>query len=475
VLPVTLAMRFAARSHVGMVRDGNEDSVYAGPRVLAVADGMGGHAAGEVASAVAIGAIAQLDEDVPGADLLDALRRSATAANDHLHDMVEGDGALEGMGTTLTALLFAGTRLGMLHIGDSRCYLLRDGELTQITKDHTLVQTLVDEGRISEEQASTHPQRSLITQALDGRGSIDPDLSVREARAGDRYLLCTDGLTGPVAQTSTLRDALLLPDPQDACDRLVQLALRGGGPDNVTVIVADIVEDTAPGSTAPVIAGAAAAAPQPPPPGVTDSSAARARAAEGRDLPPAPPRAAPAAAAGGSKRRHGRRVATALVLSLLLVAAAATAGWAYLRSQYYVGIDGEQVAVFRGVRSTVGGVALSTVEERTPLEMDRLDEDALAQVERGIVAKDREEAGEIVERLIERAGPECIPDTAVPAPTQPPLGSLLPASPSPSPPPLAPSPPGTAAAPTPIPTFIPAPSPSPPPTTGLARCPALAS
>ena len=156
--------------------------------------------------------------------------------------MVEGDPALEGMGTTLVALLFAGGRLGLLHVGDSRCYLLRDGELSQITHDHTLVQTLVDEGRISEEEASSHPQRSLITRALDGRGEVELDLSVREARAGDRYLLCTDGLTGPVGRRETLLESLEIPDPQACADRLIDLALRGGGPDNITLIVADVVD-----------------------------------------------------------------------------------------------------------------------------------------------------------------------------------------------------------------------------------------
>ncbi|MCU1591034.1 MAG: protein serine/threonine phosphatase, partial [Frankiales bacterium] len=265
---MTLALRFAARSHTGLLREGNEDSVYAGPRLLAVADGMGGHAAGEVASAVAIAAIAPLDEDAPGPDLLDALLQAAMSANQHLHDMVEGDAALEGMGTTLTAILWGGSRLGLLHIGDSRCYLLRDGELSQITHDHTLVQTLVDAGRISEEEAEAHPQRNVITNVLDGRDGLEPDLSVREVRPGDRYLLCSDGLTGPVGSTDTLRDALGLANPQEAVDRLVQLALRGGGPDNITVIVADAVETDQPLPAVPVVAGAAAEAPQAAPPGL---------------------------------------------------------------------------------------------------------------------------------------------------------------------------------------------------------------
>jgi protein phosphatase len=426
---MTLALRFAARSHTGLLREGNEDSVYAGPRILAVADGMGGHAAGEVASAVAIAAIAHLDEDAPGSDLLDTLRISAVSANDHLRDMVAGDPGLDGMGTTLTAFLFAGNRLGMLHIGDSRAYLLRDGVLTQITHDHTLVQTLVDEGRISEEEASTHPQRSLITRALDGRQGIEPDLSVREVRPGDRYLLCTDGLTGPVGRLETLQEALGIADPQESCDRLVQLALRGGGPDNVTVIVADVVEGSSLRSSAPVVAGAAAESPQAPPEGIADTAAARARTAEGRDVAP-PPRTAAAPQVQAARGRRGRRTAVVSLLVLGLLAVGAGAGWAYVRSQYYVGVDGEQVAIFRGVDGAVGPVRLSSLEERTALTTERLDPIAANRVEQGIVAADRAAAEQIVERL-EQQFPECTPapvPTTVPTPLPSPPAAGLPAA-----------------------------------------------
>jgi PPM family protein phosphatase len=423
---VTLALRFAARSHTGLLREGNEDSVYAGPRVLAVADGMGGHAAGEVASAVAIAAIAPLDEDVPGNDLLDVLRERAVAANAHLRDMVTGDQALEGMGTTLTVFLFAGSRLGMLHIGDSRAYLLRDGVLTQITHDHTLVQALVDEGRISEQEASSHPQRSLITRALDGREGIEPDLSVRETRPGDRYLLCTDGLTGPVARPETLQEALEIPDPQEACDRLVQLALRGGGPDNVTVIVADVVDGNGLRPSAAVVAGAAADAPQPPPEGIATSSAARARAAEGRDVERV---RAPAVEDDAATPRppRSRRVALAGLLVVALLAAGLGAGWAYVRSQYYVGVDGESVAIYRGVRGSVAGVDFSSVAERTSLDVERLDGIWRSRVQRGVVVSDRTAASRFVARL-EDDNPECTPEPAAGAtPTPTPSASASPA------------------------------------------------
>jgi protein phosphatase len=414
---------------------------------------MGGHAAGEVASAVAIAALAPLDEDAPGSDLLDVLRERAVAANDHLRDMVHGDQALDGMGTTLTAFLFAGSRLGMIHIGDSRAYLLRDGALTQITHDHTLVQALVDEGRISEEEASSHPQRSLITRVLDGRDGIEPDLSVREVRAGDRYLLCTDGLTGPVGRTETLQEALEITDPQAACDRLVQLALRGGGPDNVTVIVADVVDASGLRPSPAVIAGAAADSPQPGPAGFGESSAARARAAEGRDVPPPSRPPADAPSDGDRSGPHRRRAALIGLLAVGLLAAAAVGGWAYVRSQYYVGVDGDEVAIFRGVSGSVAGVEFAEVAERTDLTTERLDRLSLSRVERGIVARDRPDAESIVARL-EDDNPECTPAEEVP--------STLPTP--------APTPSGT-----PVPSANPTPSQAAVPSALAPLCPAGAS
>ena len=372
----------------------NQDSVYAGPRLLAVADGMGGHAAGEVASAMALASIAPLDEDAPGADLLGALKDAADAANAHLRDMVSADEDLSGMGTTLVALLFSGTRLGLLHVGDSRCYLLRDDELTQITHDHTLVQSLIDEGRISEADASSHPQRSVITRVLDGRDDVTFDLSVREVRHGDRYLLCSDGLTGPVGSLETLREALLIAEPQGAVDRLVELALRGGGPDNVTVVIADVVNDDQT-TTRPVVAGAAADSPQEPPAALAESPASRARVAEGRDVPP--PRRPAAVAAPG---RNKSRTRIALLVLLLLIFSGAATGYTYVRSQYFVGIDEGRVTVFRGVHGSVAGISLNTVQQRTTLESELLSEVERSRLERGIVAKDEDDATDIVNRLI---------------------------------------------------------------------------
>src|SRR5258705_13319834 len=250
---MSLVLRYAARSDRGLVRANNEVSVYAGARVLALADGMGGHAAGEVASQLVIAALAHLDDDEPGGDVLSKLDAAVREGNSAIAAHVEADPELEGMGTTLTAILFAGNRIGMIHIGDSRGYLLRDGELTQITKDDTFVQTLVDEGRITKEEAHSHPQRSLIMRALTGH-EVEPTLTMREVRLGDRYLLCSDGLSDPVSD-ETIHEALQIPDVAESAYRLIELALRGGGPNNMTVVVADVVDyDYA--QTQPILAGA---------------------------------------------------------------------------------------------------------------------------------------------------------------------------------------------------------------------------
>src|ERR1700735_2368229 len=239
---MTLALRYAIRSDVGLLREGNEDSAYAGPHLLAIADGMGGHAAGEVASSVAISALTGLDSDVPVDHLLDALAAAVAAANSTLHEMSVEDPSVEGMGTTLTALLWSGSTVAVCHIGDSRAYLLRDGEFHQITRDHTLVQSLVDDGRLSPAQAATHPQRSLVMRALQSGTEAEPDLSLIEAKAGDRYLLCSDGLSDVVSD-DTMRTTLLQEsDREKAVARLIDLAMRGGGPDNITCIVGDVVE-----------------------------------------------------------------------------------------------------------------------------------------------------------------------------------------------------------------------------------------
>jgi serine/threonine protein phosphatase PrpC len=238
--PGPLTIRYAVKTDIGLRREDNEDSAYAGPRLLAVADGLGGHAGGEVASAAVIDALRPLDTEVPAGELLNALDHAVRRASSALGDIVEADPSLRGLGTTLTALLWSGSQLGLVHIGDSRAYLVRDGEVFQITHDHTMVQLLLDDGRITTEEVASHPQRSLLLRAL-GDFSSEPDLQLREARPGDRYLLSSDGLH-EVADAEAIRRVLLtVADPDQAATELVALAIANGGPDNITCIIADVV------------------------------------------------------------------------------------------------------------------------------------------------------------------------------------------------------------------------------------------
>jgi serine/threonine protein phosphatase PrpC len=349
---VTLVLRYAARSDRGLVRANNEDSVYAGARLLALADGMGGHAAGEVASQLVIAALAHLDDDEPGGDLLSKLNAAVREGNSAIAAHVEADPDLEGMGTTLTAILFAGNRLGLVHIGDSRGYLLRDGELAQITKDDTFVQTLVDEGRITLEEAHSHPQRSLIMRALTGH-EVEPTLIMREARAGDRYLLCSDGLSDPVSH-ETILEALQIPDVAESADRLIELALRGGGPDNVTVVVADVV-DYDYGQTQPILAGAVSGDDDqvaPPNTSAGRASAFNPRRNEAQRVAPPPEEELP------RKPRSRRRVFVAAVLLVLVVLAVLAVGREVVRSNYYVTEHNGTVSIMQGVQGSFLGFAL---------------------------------------------------------------------------------------------------------------------
>jgi PPM family protein phosphatase len=233
-----MSLRYAARTDIGRVRAENEDSAYAGERLLAVADGFGGHGRGKPASAAAIEALRPLDSGEFSGDLLDALDQAARDADSALRDMTRSDPSLEGMGTTLTALLWSGSRLGLVHVGDSRAYVLREGRLARMTDDHTYVQSLVDEGRLAPEEAASHPDRPLLVRALQG-GGVAADLKPHEARPGDRYLLCSDGLSTVVPEETVLEALTTIPDPDETVARLIDLANDEGGPDNVACVIAD--------------------------------------------------------------------------------------------------------------------------------------------------------------------------------------------------------------------------------------------
>ena len=383
---MTLTLRYAAQSDRGLIRDLNQDSVYAGPRLLAVADGMGGMAAGDVASNIVIAAMAPLDDDVPGDAMVDALRHAVGTANQQLRDTVDANPQLEGMGTTLTAVLFSGSKFGMVHIGDSRAYLLRKGEFAQITKDDTYVQMLVDEGRVSPEEASSHPQRSLLTRALDGR-DIDPEYSVRQVLKGDRYLICSDGLSGVVSGETIGQTMREIADPKACVERLVQLALRGGGPDNITVIIADAIDKDI-REQAPIVGGAASL--DRGNTTVADSSTPAARASALKP-PPRPAQPEPAPGYDRDAEPAGHPVRTTLLVLLLLgvLGGGLWAGWRYTQDQYYVGATEKgELAIFQGVPGRIAGLDLSTVSETSTVRLDDLTTAAQDRVKQGIHAAD---------------------------------------------------------------------------------------
>src|SRR5919112_6013235 len=256
-------LRSAVGSDVGRRRPMNQDSATTTPRLLAVADGMGGHAHGEVASAVAIQALLDLDTrlsstDLEQVDLLSELGITIGDAVARLTTLAQQDPDLRGTGTTVVAFLVSGLRIGVAHIGDSRAYLLRDNELHRLTRDHTMVQAMVDEGRLSEAEAAVHPRRSWLVRTLQEDTPAEPDLFLLEARVGDRYLICSDGVTA-VLDDPDIHEVLIAEDePAEAVARLIELANEGGGPDNITCVVADLVDGATVSDEAPVVVGSAA-------------------------------------------------------------------------------------------------------------------------------------------------------------------------------------------------------------------------
>ncbi|KQZ16516.1 hypothetical protein ASD51_31785 [Streptomyces sp. Root55] len=236
-----LGIRYAALSDTGHVRESNQDTAYAGSRLLAVADGYG--SSGAPASAAAVDALKRLETDsIPAGDLLNVLDEAIEQAKQAVNGIAGAASSPEDAGTTLTAMLWTGSQLALVHIGDSRVYLLRDEELFQITNDHTLVQSMVDEGRLTPEEAVSHPQRALLIRALGQGADATPDMRLHDAKQGDRYLLCSDGLS-TVVQTEEIRRVLSgSREPEQAVRELIARANDSGGPDNVSCVVADVME-----------------------------------------------------------------------------------------------------------------------------------------------------------------------------------------------------------------------------------------
>jgi protein phosphatase len=464
---MTHQLVYAARTDRGLIRASNQDAVFAGNTLLVVADGMGGHAAGDMASRLVVNAFVPLDQRDPGGDLVRALAKATREGNRSISAVVHDNPELDGMGTTVTALLFDGGRLGMAHVGDSRAYLYRNGVLHQLTHDDTFVQSLIDDGRITQEEASHHPQRSLLLRALNGT-EVDPALTIREVNVGDRYLICSDGLSG-VVSAEVIAESLALEDPGAAADQLVHLALVGGGPDNVTVIVADVVDTGAgdgptavaqpqdPDATGPIgqlsSIRMTAEMPRIPLPAIPEEAAA-----PPDFMPPDEDITAPIATAaanpdGPPARRRRRRTTVILITAVVVLGIIGLVGSIlWVRSQYFVGENDGQVVVYRGVDGSVLGLQLSSVQEGScqpgldecsPLMVEDLVPAARDQVVAGIQAGSLEDARAVIARLAGRMLPPCTtPDTTTTATTTPTTGATS------APTPVAPSGTNTAVPPT---------------------------
>lgn len=415
---MSFVVNYAARSDVGLVRSSNQDSGYAGPHLFVLADGMGGPAGGDIASSVAVAHLVGLDDDThPVDDLLPLLRDALDSAHDELISRSSADPELAGLGTTCIAMLRSGNKIGMVHIGDSRAYLLRGGILAQVTIDHTYVQHLVDEGRITAEQAAVHPHRNMILKALgDNDGEVVPDESIREAQPGDRWLLCSDGLSGLVSHETIEESLLSLAEPGECADSLVDLALRAGGTDNITVVVADMIPteeldpDWSP-STVPQIVGAAATDRLARSRATLDSSPA-ARAAA---LSPTATLADDDHEAQPTKRFRSLGALLGIVILLAAISGGIWAGYSWSQTRFYVAPHEGHVAIFKGIPQQIGSLSLSAVYETTDVEVSDLPGYARDRLEATITRPTLSDAREVVEELRETLPDPPVEDTAEPS------------------------------------------------------------
>jgi PPM family protein phosphatase len=401
-----------AATDIGQVREGNEDSFLVVAPLYAVADGMGGHRGGEVASSLALETVQGMFERKEG-----SLADQVVEANRAVFDRSQNDRSVSGMGTTLTAALVDGNRVHLVHVGDSRAYLLRGGELAQLTEDHTLVHRMVMEGEISQEEAETHPHRSILTRALGVDQSVQVDEGDVEVADGDRLLLCTDGLTGMVPEGQIREILLESADPQLAVEKLVKVANRAGGIDNITAVILDFVEDGSrrgetkqtaipqqPTMERPIPAAAppqrsditivGAPIPEPPPEDSASrgpSTASRAARPLSGTRPGAPRR---------TSRRVGRKVGIWTGVTLAIVALGVVGLRLYLDTQWFVGVSNGRVAIFRGVPTEVGGFELHSVVVETSIPAEEAQALALYRdLPDGITADDRAGAETIVESI----------------------------------------------------------------------------
>lgn len=418
----------AIGSHVGMVRSNNQDSGFAGQRLFLVADGMGGHAGGDVASALTTRAMAQLDLnsdtvqlDGSGAAaqasyaqaeaISEQLAEELLRTNRMLRATVNERPELAGMGTTFCGFITVGDKLALVHIGDSRLYLFRQGILKQITKDHTFVQRLVDSGRITEEEAKTHPRRSVLMRVLgDVDSSPDIDTAVLDTRPGDIWLLCSDGLCGYVEDEETEKILRRSHTLDGAVESLIERALTHGAPDNVTVALVQTLEDPLPSTErpAPQFVGSAATESGEHPLSTSLTRIVLKRRALRKAQPVAESHFEPRVdeylneLIAETKRRNRRRRLTwtlGLLAVIAMFAATALFGYQWTQSRFFVGTDGENVIIYQGVQQNIGAISLSSVAENTGIPLDSLGGLEQRQLQRTLSADSHEAAREIVERL----------------------------------------------------------------------------
>ena len=400
-------MRVHASGHtdVGQVREANEDAYHVGDSVFAVADGMGGHLAGEVASSTALEPIAELDGHVysDAGEARAALREALLAANRAVVSKAAGDPQFQGMGTTLTAVMVEGRRAHIAHVGDSRAYLFRNGVFSQLTTDHTLVQRMIDEGRLTREEAARHPQRSVITRAIGVEPDVDVDAMSLDLTPGDVLVLCSDGLTGPVDDDAIaeLLEAVDAPtaDAETRVDatahELVDAANRAGGPDNITVVVLAFEElPTAPAPRSPAVSPLVVKSRPEDSNGDWASRLGRLGDLGGRR---GVSQGEPPEAHTERRTTRGQRAAAIVVVVGLLVGALVAGGRWILSQSWYVGLDGDEVVVYQGVPASVGPFDLFWVHDTTDLTADELPARIVRDLEEGVEATSADDAEVLVD------------------------------------------------------------------------------
>lgn len=417
-----------AGTDVGRVRTGNEDSYYAGRTVLAVADGMGGHAGGEIASRRALGPIEELEgathESVDAAS--NALAEAIAEANRIVLEHGQANPELSGMGTTLTAALVRDGRLHVAHVGDSRAYLLRGGELTQLTSDHTLVEQMVRDGQISRAEAAVHPHRSVLTRAIGIERGIEVDtLTPVPLQPGDQVLLCSDGLTGQVAEDELERLLTEHDDGEQAVRALIDAANAAGGPDNITVVLLRAAEEGVQAPTAsPGRSRHAEDTTRLDAPGRDDASGDEPAPTRSISTSPAlehddtdwarqfsrygEPQGADGGGgeAGRRPRRRVPRVVAGILAVVVLLALVGAGGYALLSRAYFVGDQDGRIAIFQGIPQSVAGLDLYWTQEATALPVDALPDHTQQRLDQGVTATSLQEAQEVVaryERTIDEA------------------------------------------------------------------------